>query len=528
MFSCLDTSIVSTALYTISRDFDNYQDAPWAILGYLLTYMSFAVGFSKLSDIYGRRNLLAVAWVLFSGFSIWCALATSMQQLIVARALQGIGGSGLYSLAQVCLVEQGPHRPEIVGALVGITLSISYVLGPLLGGAISGWTWRGVFWINVPFGVLALIGIYTLWPEERRKKYDGWTAISKIDFFGNMLLILASILLVYAIQEGGSFVWKWSSPVIIWSLVVSGVSWILLAMWEYYLFYGDSKTVQPIFPLRLAMGRVYLSSLLVTFITGFVYISLVIKIPERLHIISNNDALGAGINLLPMLGPCAFGSFMGGLISKKKNLTSQTLIVGSILQLIGIGLIYNVTSDTGDHSDEKLQYFLGCTAIYGLGVGLCFAASTIIAAIEARHEDFAAAQGAVAQARVFGGAIGLAICTVIFNEMLNRELGPRSGSHISEQLLDKINRSPMNKDTWSEMSKDPLKIIEYRQAYRTAFNGEMLTMTIIAAVGFVLSLGTYKSNPPLVTETMAQHKENASRASDTELASTSSIRSLVR
>ncbi|KAK0633154.1 major facilitator superfamily domain-containing protein, partial [Immersiella caudata] len=93
MFSCLDTSIVSTSMVTISLEFGNYQDTPWVILGYLLTYMSFAVGFSKLSDVYGRKNLLAVAWVLFSGFSIWCAMAGSMWQLIAARSLQGIGGS---------------------------------------------------------------------------------------------------------------------------------------------------------------------------------------------------------------------------------------------------------------------------------------------------------------------------------------------------------------------------------------------------------------------------------------------------
>ena len=71
-----------------------------------------------------------------------------MKQLVIGRALQGIGGSGLYSLAQICLLEQGPNRPEIVGALVGFTLSISYVLGPLLGGAIAGWSWTGIFWIK--------------------------------------------------------------------------------------------------------------------------------------------------------------------------------------------------------------------------------------------------------------------------------------------------------------------------------------------------------------------------------------------
>lgn len=518
MFSCLDTSIVSTSLLSISTEFQNYQDAPWIILGYLLTYMSFAVGFSKLSDIYGRKNLLAVAWILFSGFSIWCALAGSMWQLIAARSLQGIGGSGLYSLAQVCLVEQGPDRPEIVGALVGITLSISYILGPLLGGGISVWTWRGIFWINLPFSLIAVAGIYTLWPDDRRTRYDTRTGLSKIDFIGNLLLVVASILLIFSVQEGASFVWKWSSPIIIWSLVISSICWLLLCIWEAYLFYGSNQTVEPIFPLRLATGRVYASSLLVTLMTGFVYIALVIKIPERLQINHKDDALKAGVHLLPMLGACALGSFLGGALSKKKNLTSQTLIAGSALQLLGIGLVYSLT-----RAHPTVPSLLGFTAIYGLGVGLCFAASTIIAAIEARHDDLAAAQGAVAQARVFGGALGLAICTVIFNDKLQRRLGPGSDLQVDGPLLDQVHRNPMFAGTMEPALR---AIVE--QVYLDSFETEMLTMTGMAALTLVVSFLTYRSKPSPITDAMAYHKELASRAHDTELESTSSVRSLIQ
>ena len=138
--------------------------------------VGFAVGFSKLSDIYGRKRILAVAWLLFTLGSVWCGIARRMGELyapptslppflvstvslayglllteiysIAGRAVQGMGGSGLYSLAQVCLLEQGPSRPELVGGLVGITLSISFLLGPLLGGAIAEWNWRGIFWFK--------------------------------------------------------------------------------------------------------------------------------------------------------------------------------------------------------------------------------------------------------------------------------------------------------------------------------------------------------------------------------------------
>ncbi|KAK3939457.1 putative multidrug resistance protein [Diplogelasinospora grovesii] len=527
MFSCLDTSIVSTALVSITVDLDDSLNAPWTVLAYLLTYMSFAVGFSKMSDIYGRKNLLVIAWLFFAGFSIWCALASTMTQLIIARALQGIGGSGLYSLAQVCLVEQGPNKPAVVGALVGVTLSISYVLGPLLGGGISALNWRGIFWINVPFGVLAVAGIYMLWPDQRRHRYDVWTAISKIDFLGNLLLIMASILFILAIQQGGSWIWDWTSPALVCTLFVSALCWVLLGVWEWYLCYGkNTRQIQPIFPLRLATGRVYLSVLIVTLLTGFVYIALVIEIPERLQIIHGDSALQAGVHLLPMLGCCAFGSFLAGAVSKTKNLSSPTLLVGTVLQVLGISLMYSLANDQAD-----IRPLLGFTAIYGLGVGLCFCASTIIASIEARNDDLAAAQGALAQARVFGGAVGLAACTIIFNAYVQRNLvsGGSGPAALSDSDLDQIHRSPLA--VLSLASPEARQ--EVIGVYMVAFSGQMYAMIAAAALAVLASLCTYRPNAPPLSDVLAHHKDLPtsahSSAGDTELESVSgSVRSLIR
>ncbi|KAK4206747.1 major facilitator superfamily domain-containing protein [Rhypophila decipiens] len=547
MFSCLDTSIVSTALVSISKDLGSDEDATWTILGYLLTYMSFAVCFSKLSDIYGRKHLLAAAWVFFSGFSIMCAGAANMTQLILGRALQGIGGAGLYSLAQICLLEQGPNRPEIVGALVGVTLSISYVLGPLLGGMIAAWHWTGIFWLNLPFGILAIIGIYTLWPEERHGKFDARTAFRKIDFIGNTLLILGSILLVLALEQGGTSVWKWASSVTIWSLVISGIAWVLLCVWETYLFFGrgDLK-IEPIFPLNLAVGRVYFSCLIVTFFTGFIYVALVIKIPERLQVMYGETSVWAGIHLLPMLGSCAVGSTLGGAISKKKNLTSQTLVLATFIQVLGLGLLYGVSSP--DPQTEK-RYLFGFTAIYGLGIGLCFAACTMIAGIEARNDDLATAQGAVAQARVFGGALGLATCTIIFNQSFQEALDSGALAGLGRENMTAIQRTPIAITGLVPGSKERGVVMS---AYMGAFGTELLMMLVVAAVAAVLSLLTYRKRPAPIIEAMVGHhhcdiqKElsgglhrgrsarGGSRAGrhgggegDTERESASSVRSLV-
>jgi hypothetical protein len=221
-----------------------------------------------------------------------------------------------------------------------------------------------------------------------------------------------------------------------------------------------------------------------------------------------------------MLGACAFGSFLGGALSKQANLTSQTVIAGSLLQVVGLALVLGFSNHLG------LGILLGFTAVYGLGVGLSFAACTMIAAIEARSDDLAAAQGAVAQARVFGGALGLAVCTIVFNEKLRTSLGPGSGSGLGEQELSQIHRSLM-----AVLALPGEARVEVIRVYVEAFRDQMLVMTVVAIAALVLSVGTYKSRPGHVVGVMVQHKELAGRSGgrrDVELSSVSSVRSLVR
>ncbi|KAM3537270.1 hypothetical protein ARSEF1564_009811 [Beauveria bassiana] len=128
LFSSLDTSIAATSLVAISRELQDFGNAPWIVLAdkLLTVFQGFAIVISKLSDIYGRRNMLVLSWVLFTAFSLGCASSRSMVALIICRGFQGIGASGLYSLTQIGLVEVGPsHRPSLIGAMIGATLTIA-------------------------------------------------------------------------------------------------------------------------------------------------------------------------------------------------------------------------------------------------------------------------------------------------------------------------------------------------------------------------------------------------------------------
>ncbi|UZP37775.1 hypothetical protein NXS19_005591 [Fusarium pseudograminearum] len=501
-FSSLDTSIVSTSLVTISHDLNDFTNAPWIVLAYLLTYMGFAVCVSKLSDIYGRRNMLVVSWVIFVGFSQGCGSATSMTALITCRAFQGMGASGLYSLTQIGLVEVGPsHSPSLIGALIGATLAVAFVLGPIIGGAVSQLSdWRWLFNMNIPFGLIAILTITNFWPHEEVAHFFSWRAFVSIDFIGSATLLASSGFLVFAIQQAGSETFAWGSPEIISALAVSAVSCFIFMWWEVYLETKPLRNIEPIFPIRLMLRRVYSAGLLVTLFTGFPYISLSIIIPERFQIVSREEVLMAGVHILPMLGACAIGSFLGGLYPA---------------DLLGVGLM-SMLNEPDSHT--KAQYAF--QAIFGLGVGLSFSAATIMTSIlAAERSELASAQGAVAQARVLGGCIGLSSCTVIFNSHVNEYLK----GHLTPTQLDSLHRSPL---TSLQLSGNIQELVE--DVYAGAFAEEVRVMMLVCSVMVIISLFSLERNPAPLERLTAFPKDDFSsrRGSEsaTEMTDVSSIR----
>ncbi|KAI0124705.1 major facilitator superfamily domain-containing protein [Xylariales sp. AK1849] len=510
LFSSLDASIVSTSLVNISLDLKDFLNAPWVAMSYLVAYLGFAVVFAKMSDIYGRRTLIIVSWILFAGSSLGCGLAQDMTTLIIFRAFQGIGGSGLYSLAQIGLFEIGPrNKSGLLAALIGMTLAVSFVLGPVLGGTISTYaTWRWIFFINIPCGITALIGLIFAWPRARASLLSHWDTFRSIDFPGNFLIITASSLLVFSLQEAGSSNFSWDSPVIVTTLTVSSLSWVALATWEIYLV-RRYTFIQPVFPMRLLTHRVYLGALICTLFTGFTYLAIIIILPERFQMVNGDNPFMAGTHLLPMLGACALGSFLAGALSSRRNLTSITLIMASCLQLVGIGLLLTLS---GILTAIQAQY--GYQAIFGLGAGLSFGAATILTSVQCPN-DLAVAQGAISQARVLGGAIGIAVCMIVFNTQVQEDLGDK----ITPDDLRALRHNPTI-IKWFGLEQKLL----VREAYAVAFTDDIKIMVCMCAVGLVASLFTFERHPPAMPARQQRPKEPAVAPSETELDEIHSIR----
>lgn len=219
-----------------------------------------------------------------------------------------------------------------------------------------------------------------------------------------------------------------------------------------------------------------------TLFTGFSYLAIIIILPERFQIVNNDNALMAGIHLLPMLGACAFGSFMAGAASAKKNNTAITLIVASCLQLVGVGLLTTLADVT-----TNIQPQYGYQAIFGFGVGLSFGAATILTSVQSQPADLAVAQGAIAQARVLGGAIGIAACSIIFNSEVDTQLKGR----ISPADLATLRQSP----TINDMLQPALQSL-VREVYAGAFTANIRIMICMSAVALVASVFTFEIRPP--------------------------------
>lgn len=263
--SLLDSTIVAVALTTIADEFGAFDQSSWVITAYLLTYMAFSIIVSRLSDIFGRKIMLLVALTLFAAFSLGCALSRSMLELIVLRAFQGMGASGLFTLAIVIALESFPPQDRgYIGAAVSIVQVVSGVMGPLVGGALSthGTNWRWIFYLNLPICAVAILIVLLAWPSDQTHNAFSTRAFRSIDILGCLLLLSASVLFVFALQQAGSFTYAWDSGAIITCLVLAATTLLAFIGWQLWLASRPDLIIKPVFPMHVIRHRVMGSALM--------------------------------------------------------------------------------------------------------------------------------------------------------------------------------------------------------------------------------------------------------------------------
>ncbi|KAM0430762.1 hypothetical protein ACHAQK_010542 [Fusarium lateritium] len=485
----IDTSIVATSLHSIGVDFEVLEDVNWVALAYTLAYLGCAIVFARISDVVGRRDAFIAAYIIFFIFSLACGFAQTLNQLIAFRALQGIGGSGLYSLTMIMLPEISPEsiKPHM-GALVGLVITVSGVLGPVLGGILTHYSsWRWVFWINGPVGFVSLLIFILSWPKSEYLPKIERRAWKEVDFLGSFLAIAAAVLVVFSFQNAGTSRSSdgWKNAAFIAPLVCGLFACGLLVSWQIFIQYRWHERFAPAFPINIFRNRIYSTAVVNTLLTGFPYLLLIYAIPLRFQVVSGKSALIAGVMLLPMLGTSAIGSVIAGKINATKNFTFESLLFGSCFMTLGCGLLSSLSHES---EDAKL---LGYMSFCGLGFGLTVASSTMLSMVEVPIRDYAPAQGILSQVRLLGGSLGIAASSALLNE--------KSSSYLAgvltpyEQATVGGSGTHLSNAQWSAV----------RYTYADAFKVEMKIATAVAACSVISAFGAFRKQRLLIAEQRA-------------------------
>lgn len=398
----LDQTIVATSLSTMAQELKGWALISWVVSAYLVASTVTTPIYGRLSDIYGRRPVLLASIGLFVIASVFCALSQTMPQLIAARILQGLGGGGLRSVAQAAIADIIPprERGRYQGYLSSV-MAISMVLGPVLGGFFADYlSWHWIFWINLPFGAVALFlcdrNLRRLPPPPRR---------GRIDWLGAILIIAASTPILLALSrvesEGG-----WRNPAVVLELGLGAILLIALVAWE-------REARSPMIPLRLFRNSVFSVASLISFTMSMVMIALIIIVPLAFELEGGFSPNSAGMRLIPMTGGTVLGSYIAGQLVTRTGryriypiagAGAMTLLCAAIA-LSGLG--QSVVLDT--------------VLTMGLGLSFGFQLAPVIVPVQNALplEDTGIGMGTVMFFRLMGGAFGVALLTAVLMAELN-------------------------------------------------------------------------------------------------------------
>jgi MFS family permease len=474
-----EVTVVSTALVSITNDFEDFSRSSWIITAYLLTYTGCLVIWAKLSDLVGRKPACLAAVLIFAAFSGGCGGAQSMVQLIVFRVFQGIGGSGIYGITTIMIYELvPPSKFPLYTTYVMVLFAIAFALGPVLGGLITNHgSWRWVFLLNVPaasvIGLVLFVAIPNGFPYQGRLDRRPRSSIRNFDFIGSFLTLAGVTLLITGLEEAASHL-HWRTARVIGPLCGSGAAWLLFLASQWYAS-RPSSVVQPVFPWRFTQDRAIIGLFINTFMTGAVSVTSVVLIPLRYQTAAGLSPLQAGVRLILFSAASPIGAIVAASLCKKKRMPPlYPMLFGELVQILGLVLVTTLTSP----EDKDWPGLYGLQVCIGFGMGFVMGTATLLTPAITERRDIAVASAAVVQFRFLGGAVIVSIATAVGNSWVRRVL---SDVLSSEQLV------ALFKSTESIHSLEPGLESQVRGRFVQSFN---LQMRIVLGVAVAALLST--------------------------------------
>ncbi|WML56951.1 MDR family MFS transporter [Neobacillus sp. PS2-9] len=396
----IEATIVSTAMPAIVADLGGFTLYSWVFSAYLLMNSITVLIYGKLSDLFGRKPILTFGIIIFLLGSILCGFATSMKTLIIFRLIQGFGAGAVMPIATTIVgdIYTAEERAKIQGYLSSVW-GISAITGPAVGGLLVQYvSWHYVFWINIPLGILSLIGLWMYLHENvEKKKHD-------IDYIGAVLLTVTISSLMFVLVEAGSH-WAWGSWQIVSLLVLSVLALIAFV-------FQESRAIEPVMPFSIWKERSIFIANITSLTTGIMLIGISSFLPTFVQGVMEQTPIVAGFTLTTMSIGWPIASTLAGrmLISIGYRKTS---IIGGVFLILGSFVFITMSSSSGPIWAAVGSFFVG------VGMGLTSTAFIVSIQSTVSWQQRGIATAANMFMRNLGNTIGAALLGGILNNRLN-------------------------------------------------------------------------------------------------------------
>lgn len=461
--SAIEATIVATAMPSIVTDLQHFTSYSWVFSAYLLSSSATVLIFGKLADIYGRRPIYVLGIVTFLIGSLLAGCSNTMWLLIIARFIQGVGAGALTPVATTIVgdIYTKEERAKVQGYLSAVW-GISAILGPLIGAFFVDFLhWRYVFWMNIPLGILSMLGILVFLREDVKKEKQ------YIDYRGAILLIVSISLLLYILVEGGTSI-NWVS----FPMVILLTAMITSSLW---LVRHERKSKEPMIPGSIWKYRLITIANVTSLLTGMIIISASSFLPTFVQGVMRESALIAGFTLTTMSIGWPIASTIAGRLLLNIGYR-RTSIIGGIALLIGATFFISLPS---------IQHFLWAGAgSFFIGIGMGMTGTAFIVGIQTNVSW--KVRGSATASNMFmrsmGSALGVAFLGGVLNNIIQKEINHHEHVDVSVDQVDAI----LDPDNMTKVSSETMAILQ--DGLLNGMQYVFICMGIIALVSMFIIL----------------------------------------
>ncbi|UHA75931.1 MDR family MFS transporter [Paenibacillus sp. 481] len=491
--AAIEVTVVSTAIPQIVSDLGGLHLISWIYAAYLLTTAVSTPLFGKLSDLYGRKNIFIIGSVLFVIGSMLCGLAENMTQMVIYRAIQGIGAGAVLPVTFTIIgdIYNYEERAKVQG-LVSSIWGIAGLVGPLAGGFfVDSLSWHWIFFINIPFGFISVWMIMAFFKEKVEPQRK------KIDYAGAITFTIGMTMLLFALITGGQGL-PWSSPYIVLCLVGS----VILLVAFYFI---ELKAEEPIVPLELFRIRDVAVSNAVGFLVSGVLIGINSYMPLWIQGVLGMKATDSGMSLTPMSIGWLIGAIVGGrlLIKSGARITATLGMTGVVIGAVWLASLSATT---------PIWVIIALMFLSGLGFGLSFTVFTIIVQSSVAWNVRGASTALHTFVRTLGQTLGIAAFGTYLNASIMSAV-KEQGAAVTDEDLNKL----LSHESAQQLSPDMMASL--RSFLEQGLSNVFLILVVIAVISLIITLFMPKRN----VQTAGRQADAANTSETSESTSSSNI-----